>query len=193
MRLADYADAVKRSVTARQVAELLGLEVDSHGFCKCPLHGEKTSSMKIYPGSRGWYCFGCHQGGSVIDLVMAYYGLGLKDAIRLLNDEFQLGFPIDGKASAEQEQEAKRRADQREAERKRRERTEKVRHEALMRYFDLSYEIAQMELDKKEYAPKTASEEWHPKFVNALRMLGQKREEAEDLALICFGKEEYNG
>lgn len=28
------------------------------------LHGEKSSSLAVYPPGCGWYCFGCHRGGS---------------------------------------------------------------------------------------------------------------------------------
>lgn len=38
----------------------------------CPLgtHHDSTPSFTIYPGDAGWYCFGCNQGGTVIDLAM---------------------------------------------------------------------------------------------------------------------------
>lgn len=41
-------------------------------LCQCvlPYHQDSTPSMVIYPGEQGWYCFGCHQGGTIIDLVM---------------------------------------------------------------------------------------------------------------------------
>lgn len=190
MTLRDLADAVKQSVTAGQVAESIGAHPDSKGFCKCPIHGEKTGSMKVYPGNRGWYCFGCHQGGSVIDLVMLYYGVDLKEAVRMLNDEFSLGLPVDGEATREQEEEAKRRAAEREREKRKREAAEKERERAFDRYCDLSREIALMELDKKEFAPKTPEASWPGRFKEALMKLPEKREEAEYLATIIFTKED---
>lgn len=41
---------------------------------RCPLgfHEDTTPSFTIYPGDRGWYCFGCGYGGTVIDLAMAW-------------------------------------------------------------------------------------------------------------------------
>lgn len=189
MTLADLADAVKRSVSAEQAAKAIGLSVNRSGFCKCPLHGERTASVKLYPGTRGWYCFGCHQGGSSIDLVMAYYGMDLKAALEFMNSEFNLGLPIGYRASREQEEEAKRRAAEREAEAKRREAAGIARNAAFLRYLDVGAEIAQMERDKRYLAPKKG-EEWHPAFKYALRHLDEKRDEAERLALECIGKEE---
>jgi RepB DNA-primase from phage plasmid/CHC2 zinc finger len=35
----------------------------------CPLHVETSPSFHVYPDpKRGWFCFGCHRGGSVYDL-----------------------------------------------------------------------------------------------------------------------------
>lgn len=190
MTLRDLADAVKQSVTAGQVAESIGAHPDSKGFCKCPIHGEKTGSMKVYPGNRGWYCFGCHQGGSVLDLVMLYYGVDLKEAVRMLNDEFSLGLPVDGEATREQEEEAKRRAAEREREKQRRAERERKRDEAFERYCDLSRQISLLELDKKDYAPKTPDASWPGRFCDALSKLPQLKEEAEYLETIIFTKEE---
>ena len=190
MSLRDLADAVKASVTARQVAESLGLHPDSKGFCKCPIHGEKTGSMKLYPGSRGWYCFGCHQGGSVIDLAMLYYGLDLTGAIELLNDDFNLGLPIGYDATEEQKAEAERRAKEREQERMKRERLKREQDEAFEQYIDIGYQIGQMRLDLTEYAPKSMDASWPGRFVEALTKLTEMKEEAERLATVCITAKE---
>ena len=190
MRLGDLADAVRQNVTATEVANMLGLNPDKAGFCKCPIHGEKTGSMKLYPGNRGWYCFGCHQGGSVIDLVMACNGVSLAETIQTLNDEFSLGLPIGYQPTKEQEAEARRRAEQREAERKAREARQKAQNAAFQRYCDVGQELAQLELDKAEFAPQTATEAWDERFVNALQKISELREEGDHLGMMCIGKEE---
>ena len=66
-------DIVKESVSCKDFAEHIGLSVNRSGFCCCPFHGEKTPSLKIYSDGRGWYCFGCHQGGDVINMAKLYY------------------------------------------------------------------------------------------------------------------------
>ncbi len=48
-------------------------------FVCCPFHEEKTPSCKLYADH--FYCYGCHERGSVIDWVMKTQGLGFKDAV----------------------------------------------------------------------------------------------------------------
>lgn len=190
MTLGDLADAVKRNVTAAQVAEHIGLQPDRKGFCKCPLHGEKTGSMKLYPGSRGWYCFGCHQGGSVIDLVMGYYGMGFKEAVEFLNAEFGLGLPIGYKPTAAQEAEAKRLAAEREEAEKRRRMREQEKDKAYQDWLDIGQEIRRLEFQAADFRPNGRDDPFPAEYVAAMQKLPELRSEAERLALVCFGKEE---
>ena len=88
----DLAGAVKEALTMDQVARRYGFEPTRAGFIKCPFHkGDRTASLKLYPGGRGWHCFGCRRGGSVIDFVMELYGIGFAQAIVRLNADFGLG------------------------------------------------------------------------------------------------------
>jgi len=41
------------------------------GKCPLPNHEDKTASFFVYPHNQSWYCFGCAQGGDVIDLAHA--------------------------------------------------------------------------------------------------------------------------
>lgn len=50
----------------------------------CPLHEERTPSCKIYTKSNDFWCFGCNQGGSTIDLVMARDDVDFITAVRQL-------------------------------------------------------------------------------------------------------------
>lgn len=36
----------------------------------CPFHPDKVNSLVVYPGDKGWYCFGCGRGGGVIQFLM---------------------------------------------------------------------------------------------------------------------------
>lgn len=72
----------------------MGLSPDREGYCRCPFHAEKTGSMRLYKGKRGWYCYGCHAGGSVLDLVMRYYGLNVWGAILHIDAAFHLCLPL---------------------------------------------------------------------------------------------------
>ena len=91
MRSTD-AEIIKSWVTSRQLLEHAGVRVNPNGFACCPLHGERTASLKVYDDPRrGWHCFGCGRGGTVIDLGMALWDTDFKGARARLNEEFQLG------------------------------------------------------------------------------------------------------
>jgi DNA primase len=109
----ELLDAIKSSVTARDVAVRYGLVVSRHGFVCCPFHGEKTPSMKLYEGDRGFHCFGCHQGGTVIDLVMKLNNQTFPEAVRQLNDDFALNLPLDHKLSSAERDRARQVASER--------------------------------------------------------------------------------
>lgn len=191
MRRSDLCDAVKRGVTAAELVRSWGINVDRNGMCKCPLHGEKTASMKCYPGDRGFYCFGCHAGGSVINLAMLYYGLDLDGAIELLNSDFNLGLPVGRPATREQEEAARRRAEQRAKEKREREKAEQRRADAYTRYLDISDRIRRLENDMKDYAPKPDDETWDERFVTAMKELDGLKRQADDLAIVAFDKDGY--
>lgn len=89
-----YADDIKRAVTMQEVAELYGLEVNRAGFARCPFHHEKTASFKVYPGDRGFHCFGCGRSGDVISFVQEMDGSSFQEACEKLNRAFSLGLPI---------------------------------------------------------------------------------------------------
>lgn len=107
----DIPERIKASVTARDVLESYGFEVDRHGKCRCPLHNEKTASFQCYPGDRGWYCFGCHKGGDVIRLVMELEHLPFVAAMQTLDSRFSLG--IIGAEPSARDSEAARLANER--------------------------------------------------------------------------------
>jgi len=55
---------------------LTGRERGSEGKIACPFHDDRTPSLEVYEDSdRGWYCFGCSRGGTIIDFGAALYGI----------------------------------------------------------------------------------------------------------------------
>lgn len=55
-------------------------------WCCCPLHNEKTPSLKIDPATQLWHCFGCGAGGDVFGFVMQSEDLSFPEAVRKLAD-----------------------------------------------------------------------------------------------------------
>lgn len=88
------ANDLKNLLTMRDVTERYGIEINRAGFAHCPFHsGDRDASLKIYSGGRGWYCFGCGEGGDVISFVQKLFGLDFMSALHKLNDDFELNLP----------------------------------------------------------------------------------------------------
>lgn len=56
----------------------------------CPFHNEKTPSMSISPAKNIWHCFGCHEGGGVIDFVMKVENISFVAAIKQLAEKYNI-------------------------------------------------------------------------------------------------------
>lgn len=64
--LSDALDAIPPPV---YVEQLTGQRVGRSGKIRCPFHEDRTPSLHVYDDpERGWYCFGCGRGGSILDL-----------------------------------------------------------------------------------------------------------------------------
>lgn len=85
---------LKKLLTMRDVTERYGIDVNRAGFAHCPFHaGDRDASLKIYPGGRGWHCFGCGEGGDIISFVQKLFNLDFMGALHKLNDDFRLNLP----------------------------------------------------------------------------------------------------
>lgn len=88
----NLAQRVKTSVQLADVLTLYHLQPDRAGFLHCPFHsGDRDASLKIYPSTDSWYCFGCGEGGDVIDFVAKMERCSFKEALKKLNIDFDLG------------------------------------------------------------------------------------------------------
>lgn len=99
-------DEVKARLTMEQVAREYGYTPNRAGFICCPFHAEKTASLKLY--DRTFHCYGCGVGGSVIDFVAKLFSLDPLDAVKRLNEDFNLGLDLDGRPDPEELRERKR-------------------------------------------------------------------------------------
>ena len=87
----NIADEIRERLTMRQVVEFYGFEVNRGGYINCPFHSENTPSLKVYPGNKGFHCFGCGAHGDVISFIMKYLNLTFAQAVVRLSSDFHLG------------------------------------------------------------------------------------------------------
>ena len=148
-------EAVKQSVTTRQAAEHYGIRVGRNGMCVCPFHDDKNPSMKV---DRRFHCFGCQADGDVIDFVSRLENVSPKEAALMLAQDFSI--PYEDKEPPSRSRRPQPRQESPEQQFKRME-----RHcfRVLSDYHNL------LRRWKRDYAPKTPEEEWHPLFVEALQ------------------------
>lgn len=99
----NIAEEIRERVTTADFCRHIGLKVGRNGSALCPFHGDrKTPSLKVYSDpSRGWHCFGCHKGGTVIDFAMAWYGITFGQALLRLDSDFGLNLPVTRKETHE--------------------------------------------------------------------------------------------
>ena len=164
----NFADEIKQRVSMIEMLRHYGIETNRSGFCRCPFHQERSASFKAYPGTRGFYCFGCHESGSVIDFVMKFFGLSFGDAIKKINEDFSLGLPIREKIDRRKQLEMNRQA----FIRKREMNAKKAERERLENAYWAAFdEWKRLDDNKQNYAPKTPEEPLHPLFVEALQKI----------------------
>lgn len=82
-----------------------GVEVDRRGYAKCPFHGEKTASFKVY-GDGTFHCFGCGAHGDVIDLIRKMEGRSFSEVCEALGGVQSFSA---ARAAGKRQREAKRR------------------------------------------------------------------------------------
>ena len=155
---------VKDAVDIIDVAEFYGISVNRHKKAVCPFHDDHHPSLSFK--NQRFKCFGCDEGGDVIDLVMLLTNAATPlDAAREINQSFRLGIDMDAPLSGEAIQRATR-ARWRERERKRR--FEEWEHCAvliLIAYLRFLREC------REEYAPQRPEDDFHPLFLESLHKL----------------------
>lgn len=169
-----------------EVAQRYGLQLDRHGKCLCPFHSEKTPSFTISREKQLWYCFGCNEGGDVIELTAKLLSLSRMDALRQLNDDFMLGLPLHNRPLTIAE---KRRAAAQQAQRE--------RARVLQERFDEWCQKACRTLTdyhrmlwywRRDYAPQSEAAPLNPRFVYSLQQL-DRAEYLCDILITGSGEE----
>lgn len=91
----DLFREVRERVPVLDAARHYGFEPDRQGKIRCPFHDDSHPSLQLYKGARGWWCYVCGRGGSVIDFVAGVFSLSPREAALKLNEDFSLGLTGD--------------------------------------------------------------------------------------------------
>ena len=94
-KFTEYSIEAERMVSALDAAQFYGLEMSLKGFASCPFHIERTASF--YAKGSYFYCYGCGWHGNVVEFVKDYFNLSFIDALKKVNADFMLGFPLERK------------------------------------------------------------------------------------------------
>jgi hypothetical protein len=74
-------DVLQQIPASEYLPALTGRAVGRDGKALCPFHEERTPSLHAYEDpARGFYCFGCRAGGSIIDFGARLYGIDPRGA-----------------------------------------------------------------------------------------------------------------
>ncbi|WP_028938724.1 DNA primase [Pseudonocardia spinosispora] len=89
IRDSDITQVRDRARIDEVIGEYVALRRAGAGSLKglCPFHDEKTPSFNVRPTHGTFHCFGCGEGGSVIDFVMKIEHLGFVEAVERLADK----------------------------------------------------------------------------------------------------------
>ncbi len=60
---------IKQRLSIKEVLAHYNLIPDKHSQINCPFHEDNTPSLKIYPETNSFHCFGCGATGDVIEFI----------------------------------------------------------------------------------------------------------------------------
>lgn len=159
-------ETIHQSLTMEQVALFYQPNPIRKGFVLCPMHGEKTPSLRIYQNT--FFCFGCDTGGDVIRFVMHLFNIDFKAAIVRLDYDFHLNLGLGKKLSDKEKRERNRRN----SEIAKKQKEEQQKRIAWQQTYDkLMKGWCRLDQNKTRYAPRNESEALHPLFTEAIENL----------------------
>ena len=172
------ADYINRNIPIKEIAQFLGLgEMNETNFVSCPKHVDKTPSLRLYPDTNTWHCFGCLNGYTVIDLYMFVTGKSFRNSFEEICELYGLDYEAkseDAKAEIRKLQEKQER-----------ERAIKEKYTKLFNAYQNKY-LAACCVMNKTYALVDDWTEQYPELVQAikdkdkyLRLMEKVRKEAE--------------
>lgn len=76
---------IEQQISIEELAEEYDVDLEPAGndyIALCPFHDDvRTKSLRIYPMTSSWWCYGCQRGGSVFDFVMLAEGISFAEAV----------------------------------------------------------------------------------------------------------------
>lgn len=133
-------ESVKQSVTTRQAAEHYGIRVGRNGMCVCPFHDDKNPSI-------------------VIDFISRLENVSPKEAALMLAQDFSIPYE-------DKEPPGRRRPKHRQKQESLEQQFKRMERHCFRVLSDYHNLLRRW---KRDYAPKTPDEEWHPLFMEALQ------------------------
>lgn len=163
-----FVNEIKNRISTKELLSFYGIKINSRGFANCPFHHEKTGSLKIYDGDKGYYCFGCGKSGDIVTFMQDFFGLSFKESIEKINDDFSLNLPIGKKISKRKKTEIKRKTFQFQ----KRMKAEKLELERLeAEYWANHDEWFRLWCNLNDYRPTNIDDELNPLFVEAAQKI----------------------
>lgn len=92
---------IKQRLPILQLLQHYNLKPDRHAMLRCPFHADEKASMKIYPETNTFNCFGCGANGDVIEFI------GLMDKCTKHEAILKAGIMVRGELSLVNEKLAK--------------------------------------------------------------------------------------
>lgn len=155
---------IKDGLTMTDVVTHYGYKPNRAKFICCPFHSEKTPSMKIF--EKDYHCFGCSANGDVFSFVQKLFNLSFPDTLKKIDIDF--GLNLYGEHTLDEIRRSHYKQKQIESERERKKREKEQSNNEYWEAFD---EWKRLDDNKRNFAPQTPDEEWHPLFVEALQKI----------------------
>ncbi len=81
--MTNHTQEINENIDLKTYIESCGIRTEKHGSkdykCLCPFHDDKNPSLIITPSKQLFNCPVCQKGGSIIDFVMQYKNLDIKE------------------------------------------------------------------------------------------------------------------
>lgn len=158
----DAVQTIKDRLTMRGV--LLRYGYTPKRRMPCPLHNGKDNNFEVK--EKSFMCYSHCGSGDIISFVQRLFGLSFPDTLKKIDLDFNLN--LYGEHTFEDLRKSHYRQKQIQAER---ERKKREKEQAENEYWAVFDEWKRLDDNKRNYAPKTMEEEWHPLFIEALQKI----------------------